>query len=159
MDEQKLGEAIGRSMSEVTAKMMPEMAETMTRSVLAAQTGVYVEVTPTELTQKLSDRAKRLRACVEEIAAAPIDPSDLAEIPPYMRAARENEAGVREQNERAVRQEQQRRRTQIESLRTEAERLDFIAAHLPTDRQTIRMDRHELDDLLFGERRGASTYL
>jgi hypothetical protein len=153
MDEQKLGEAIGRSMSEVTAKMMPEMAETMTRSVLAAQTGVYVEVTPAELAQKLSNRAKQIRVRSEEIAAAPIDPADLAEIPPYMRVAREDEAGVRDQNERTIRKEKQRRRAQIESLTIEADRLDFVATHLPADRKTIRMDRHEMDDLLFGDRR------
>lgn len=164
MDEQKLGEAIGRSMSEVTAKMMPEMAETMTKSMLAAQTGVYVEVASVELAQKLSNRANQLRARVEEIAAAPIDPADLAEtIPTYLRVQRNVEmsdgdrAALREHDERAIRHEQQRRKGQIESLRTEAERLDFVATHLPSDRSTIRMDRHELDDLLFGDRRGMTS--
>lgn len=169
MDEQRLGEAIGRSMSEATARMMPMMADATRQAVLAAQTGVYVEVPAEEMALRLAERARKLRHQAEEVAAEPVDPME--GVPPHMRAqfavevknkaslSAADEAArkaVLEQLEQIQAQERKRRRARVEALRVEAERLDFTAAHLPKD-QVLRLDQRELDDLLFRDRDAAST--
>lgn len=160
MDERDLSEAIGRSVGEATARMMPQMTEMMRATVLTARTGLYVEVAADEMARRLSERAVRLRARAEEVAAEP----STERLPPHMRARFEFELTtgrpsvddaddaayktVLAQIEQRMTAERQRRRARIEALRTEAERLDFIASHMPKD-QVVRLDQRELDDLLF----------
>lgn len=168
MDEQKLGEAIGRSMSEATARMMPMMADATKQAVLAAQTGVYVEVAAEEMALRLAERARKLRHQAEEVAAEPIDPME--GVPPHARAqfavevnrvsasAAEESArkAVLEQIEQIRAQERRRRRARVEALRVEAERIDFMASHLPSG-QVLRIDQREIDDLLFRDRDAATN--
>lgn len=154
MDEQKLGEAIGEAISKANAEMIPQFTAVMSQAVLSSQTGVYVEVTPAELAQKLIYRARSLRARAEEVAASPIEIPSIGYVPFY---GSDKEAAIREHREQATKLEQQKRKEQIESLKTEAERLDFIAIHLPSAAATIRMDQRELDDLLFRDRRTFHT--
>jgi len=167
MDETKLGEAIGAAMAKANAQMVPEFTAAMAQVVTSAQTGVYVEVPSAEMATQLGNRASFLRRRAEEIATAPSEVPEtpaFTGLPPYLRAQAfhhgvsvpsEDDTVVKEemraQREQMVKREQENRRTRIEGLRNDAERLDFMATHLPKD-QILRLDRRELDDLLFSDR-------
>jgi hypothetical protein len=168
MDETKLGDAIGEAMVAANTKMMPEFIAAMTSAVQSAQTGVYVEVPSAEMAIQLTKRAGFLRRRAEEIASAPSEVPEtprISDLPPYLRVqvARQQglcdessdaavQEGMRAQRDLMVKREQENRKMRIEALRVDAERLDFMASHLPKD-QVLKLDRHELDDLLFGDRR------
>lgn len=157
MDERELGvlgEAIGRSVSESYQKLIPEMSDAMVRAVTAAQTGVYVEVSTAEMATRLASRAQRLRARAEEVLAAPIEEAvaEVLGLPPNFEASSgEEQQRFLAMRETTTRNVQKGRLRRAEEMREDAERLDFMAGHLPKDREAIRLERRELDGLLFDD--------
>ena len=172
MDEKSgkaIGEAIGEAIAKSNEKMSEKFVEMMTKMQTDLTTGVVTEVEHAELAGLLHKRADGLRARAEEIAMEKPEvatmQSFLESMPPFMRGdleateagRREAEARLRTHNERFTKIHQARVKDQTTGLRTQAERLDFMAKHL--EPRKYRLDARELDDLLFGDRHLGPPYL
>lgn len=166
MDEKKLGEAIGEAVGKANAAVMPDVTKMLGEFQARLQTGVVTEVESEELAGLLRARGKTLRQRAEEAATQKPEiltvQTFLESMPAYVRCDYTKEGGgpevealVRARNENIEKNHRAIVKSVTHRLRTEAERLDFMAAHLM--KRSYRLDARELDDLLFADRHACSS--
>ncbi len=149
-----LGEAIGEAINKSNEKLIPQAAAMFAQLALSTRSGVYVEISSEEMATRLTARAKQIRALAEETASAPSreDPKrQYGRSFAHSFAHPNDEACERANADCLLRLENENKRARIAALTTDAERLDFMAAHVPKD-QVFLLDAREMDDIFFGDR-------